>query len=145
MAGYKHINVARAMTTGRYALLCLFVADTMVLIRGLSWGQLSCAIDYEWLLLLRRVPSVQILSYRIAIWLTHCGLGRPFGSTLVQIMTCCLTAPFHYLSHCWLIMKAVLWHPHESSFTVRAMDCIGNTRSEITLLNILPYILGSMS
>ena len=29
------------------------------------------------------------------------------GSTLVQVMACCLTAPSHYLNHCWLIISKV--------------------------------------
>ena len=32
------------------------------------------------------------------------------GSTLAQVMACCLTAPSHYLNQCWLIIKDVLWH-----------------------------------
>ena len=38
-----------------------------------------------------------------AIW--HPGSG----STLAQVMACCLTAPSHYLNQCWLISK-VQWH-----------------------------------
>ena len=29
------------------------------------------------------------------------------GSTLAQVMTCCLTAPSHYLNQCWLIISEV--------------------------------------
>ena len=41
--------------------------------------------------------------------ITHCGLVTPYiwchrsGSTLVQVMAYCLTAPSHYLNECWLI------------------------------------------
>ena len=38
-------------------------------------------------------------------------------TTLVQVMACCLTAPSHYLNQCWLIIKGVLWHSSENSFT----------------------------
>ena len=31
-------------------------------------------------------------------------------STLAHVMTCCLTAPSHYLKQCWLIIKRVLWY-----------------------------------
>ena len=31
-------------------------------------------------------------------------------STLVQVMSCCLTTPSHYLNQCWLIISKVLWH-----------------------------------
>ena len=32
------------------------------------------------------------------------------GSTLAQVMACCLTAPSHYLNQCWLIIGGVTWH-----------------------------------
>ena len=31
------------------------------------------------------------------------------GSTLAQVMACCLTAPSHYLNQYWLIISEVLW------------------------------------
>ena len=40
--------------------------------------------------------------------LTHCGLSsgiiwrHRYGSTLAQVMSCCLLAPSHYLNQCWL-------------------------------------------
>ena len=39
------------------------------------------------------------------------------GSTLVQVMACCLTAPSHYLNQCWLIISKVSWHSFEGNFT----------------------------
>ena len=38
------------------------------------------------------------------------------GSTLAQVMACCLTAPSHYLHQCWLIISKVLWHSSEGNF-----------------------------
>ena len=35
------------------------------------------------------------------------------GSTLAQVMGCCLTAPSHYLNQCWLIISKVLYHSSE--------------------------------
>ena len=32
------------------------------------------------------------------------------GSTLAQVMACCLTAPSHYLNQSWLIISKVLCH-----------------------------------
>ena len=32
------------------------------------------------------------------------------GSTLAQVMDCCLTAPSHYLNQCWLIISEVQRH-----------------------------------
>ena len=34
------------------------------------------------------------------------------GSTLVQVMACCLTAPSHYLNQNWLIIREVNWHSY---------------------------------
>ena len=31
------------------------------------------------------------------------------GSTLAQVMACCLTAPSHYLTQCWLIIGEFQW------------------------------------
>ena len=40
------------------------------------------------------------------------------GSTLVQVMTCCLMAPRHYLNQRSLIISEVPWHEPERNFTV---------------------------
>ena len=39
------------------------------------------------------------------------------GSTLAQVMACCLTAPSHYLNQCWLIISMVEWQPSKGKFT----------------------------
>ena len=39
------------------------------------------------------------------------------GSTLAQVMACCLTAPSHYLNQCWLIVSEVQWQSPGSNFT----------------------------
>ena len=39
------------------------------------------------------------------------------GSTLAQVMACCLTAPSHYLNQCWRIISKVLWCSCEVYFT----------------------------
>ena len=44
-----------------------------------------------------------------AIWL------QGSGSTLAQVMACCLTAPSHHLNQCWLIISKVQWHSSEGS------------------------------
>ena len=40
------------------------------------------------------------------------------GSTLAQVMACCLMAPSHYLNQCWLIICKVQWHLSEGAFTM---------------------------
>ena len=49
-------------------------------------------------------------SFTTAIW------WHRSGSTLVQIMACCLTAPSHYLNQCWLVMNETRWHLVEDNF-----------------------------
>ena len=46
------------------------------------------------------------------------------GSTLVQVMACCLTAPSRYLNHGWLLISEVLCNLHEIDFTVSAQSAI---------------------
>ena len=43
------------------------------------------------------------------------------GSTLAQVMACCLMAPSHYLNQCWLIISEVQWHSYfEDHFGLHA-------------------------
>ena len=51
--------------------------------------------------------------HRGAVWQHRS--GSTFGSTLVQVMACCLTAPSHYQNQCWLTIKCVLLYSPESS------------------------------
>ena len=44
------------------------------------------------------------------------------GSTLAQVMACCLTAPSHYLNQCWLNISVALWHSAENIFTINVED-----------------------
>ena len=39
------------------------------------------------------------------------------GSTLAQVMACCLMAPSHYLNQCWFLISGVLRRSAESNFT----------------------------
>ena len=60
------------------------------------------------------------------------------GSTLAQVMACCLTAPSHYLNQCWLIISKVQWHSSEGTVTTdtSAMNHLNypeNYLSEISL------------
>ena len=52
-----------------------------------------------------------------SLWPNHAIWQHRSGLTLSQVMACCLTAPSHYLNHCWLIVKCVLWHLPESKST----------------------------
>ena len=68
---------------------------------------------YVYIIICRDFKSVAIIkSLRPseAIW------QRRSGSTLAQVMACCLTAPSHYLNQCWLIISMVYLHSSEGNF-----------------------------
>ena len=65
------------------------------------------------------------------------------GSTLAQVMACCLMVPSHYLNQCWIIISGVLWHPPRGNFTKVLMKLIHNICWEITLLKLLPHLPGA--
>ena len=45
------------------------------------------------------------------------------GSTLAQVMACCLTAPSHYLNQCWLIISYVVWHSPDGDIHWKCWQC----------------------
>ena len=54
-----------------------------------------------------------IMSYCIPVnsmWPSDTMWWQRSGSTLAQVMACCLTVPSHYLYQCWLIFSEVQWH-----------------------------------
>ena len=44
-----------------------------------------------------------------SLWPSDAIWRQGSGSTLAQVMACCLTAPSHCLNQCWLILIEVLW------------------------------------
>ena len=68
----------------------------------------------------KAVCKLAVISYRTQcvnpLWPSD-AIWRPgTGSTLAQVMACCLMAPSHYLSQCWLIIRKVRviwWHYHK--------------------------------
>ena len=48
------------------------------------------------------------------------------GSTLAQVMDCCLPAPSHYyMNQCWLILRKGQWHSSDDNF-IRATSAINH-------------------
>ena len=69
--------------------------------------------------------------------LTHWGLVALWSMwTLVQMMTCCLMTPSHYMNQCWHIIRGVLRH----SLGVN-QKLLMNMWSVITLLKWLLHLL----
>ena len=58
------------------------------------------------------------IEMHIAIW------RHSSGSTMAQVMACCLTAPCYYLNQCWLPNSELPWQSRESNFTAPARDSI---------------------
>ena len=52
-----------------------------------------------------------------SLWPSDAIWWQRSGSTLAQVMACCLTAPSHYLNQCWLIISEVQWHSYQGKFT----------------------------
>ena len=75
-------------------------------------GRVSC----HCLLISLPLPQPLLPHYINSLWPSDAIWRHRFGSTLVQVMACCLTAPSHYLNQCWLISK-VQRHSAERNFT----------------------------
>ena len=73
-------------------------------------GCCICAWSTEWRQQVTRVV-INTLRPSDAIW------QQRTGSTLAQVMACCLMAPSHYLNQCWLIIFTVLRISCEDNFT----------------------------
>ena len=52
-----------------------------------------------------------------SLWPADSTRWHRYGSTLAQVMACCLAATSHYLNQYWLIIRQVLWLLLESNFT----------------------------
>ena len=79
----------------------------------------------SWLVLLVTV-WVNSLWPNDAIW------RHRSGSTLAQVMACCLMAPSHYLNQCWLIINKVQRHLAERNFTRKTQPSVTKVISKIT-------------
>ena len=72
-------------------------------------------------LVVSRSPETQgNVSQLIVAW--WCYMLTRSGSTLAQIMTCCLTAPSHYLNKCLLIIRMILCHSPKGNSTGNAHE-----------------------
>ena len=65
-----------------------------------------------------------------AIW------RQRYGSTLVQVMACCLRVPSHYVKQYWLINTKVFWHSSEGIIVRRYEDAFKWNKSEIHFFKV---------
>ena len=56
------------------------------------------------------------------------------GSTLAQVIACCLTAPSHYLNQYWFIISTVQLYPYKDNFT-RDTSAINHQNSLVNYLS----------
>ena len=61
--------------------------------------------------------QVLLPSLTNSLWPSDTIWRQRSGSTLAQVMACCLTAPSHYLNQCWLIISEVQWQSYKGNFT----------------------------
>ena len=57
-----------------------------------------------------------------SLWSSNAIWWQITGSTLAQVMVCCLMTPSHYLKKCWLIISEGFWHSPEDNFTRIALS-----------------------
>ena len=62
-------------------------------------------------------PGFQVLHVLNTQWPSDTIWRHRSGSTLAQVMACCLTTPSHCLNQCWLIIHETHLHSSEDSFT----------------------------
>ena len=71
-------------------------------------------------------PELCLNSNIISKYCSHCGLVMPyrdrFGSILAWVMSCCLTAPSHYLNQCWLAINKIHWHSFQGDIWLNTQD-----------------------
>ena len=53
--------------------------------------------------------------YLDSLWQCE-NIWQKSGWTLVEIMTCCLTAPSHYLNQCWLLICGAQYHSLDGNY-----------------------------
>ena len=79
--------------------------------------------------------------YFNSLWPSDAIWQHRSGSTLAQVMACCLTAPSHYLNQCWLIISEVRWQSPEDNFTITATS---NDRHGILNYWSIEYLFNSL-
>ena len=77
-----------------------------------------------------------------SLWPTDTIWRHKSGSTLAQVMACCLTAPSHYLNQCWLIISKVQWHPSESNSQDIPQPSVTEINLKITYLKFCSKLIG---
>ena len=96
----------------KIALFMRYTSDTFAILNVLSYDKNKFKLIYSYGLHDSIINSLRL-------W--HLWWQRS-GSTLLQVMACCLMAPSHYLNQCWLLINEVLWYASVGNFTISAQD-----------------------
>ena len=78
-----------------------------------------------------------------SLWPSDAIWPQRSGSTLAQVMACCLMAPSHYLNQCWLIFILVPWHSSEDIIIKDLRIPINKKRLKIAHLKLNPDLPGA--
>ena len=83
--------------------------------------------------------------YYLISLLTHCDdiWWHRSGSTLPQVIPCCLMAPSHYLIQCWFTTRKVLCHSTKRHSIGNALENDHNNTLEIYALKWKPHPSGA--
>ena len=79
-----------------------------------------CKIMAAILFRLQRWNSITVVYFDNlvnSLWPSDAIWRQGSGSTLAQVMVCCLAAPSHYLNQCWLIISKTQWHSYNENCT----------------------------
>ena len=63
-----------------------------------------------------------------SLWPSNATWRYRTGSTLAQVMACCLTSPRRYLNQCWFIISKVPWHTSEGIIIRISKDTNGGSK-----------------
>ena len=112
---------------GRYysATMCRLIWGVLLLGRALLIGTLRYSLKFYnqsfYCHKKFQLPDLTVNSvWGVAVnslWPSDIIWRHKSGSTLAQVMACCLMAPSHYLNQCWLIISKVQWDSSECNFT----------------------------
>ena len=88
-------------------------------------------------LILRPSPFFDQNWWINSLWPSDAIWRQRSGSTLTQVMACCLTAPSHYLNQCWLVISKVQWYLSEGNFTIdtSAMNHINSLENYLSKIS----------
>ena len=85
---------------------------------------------------------IEWATYIISLWPSDAIWSHRSGSTLAQIMACCLMSPSHYLKQCWFVMNRVLWHYVKSTSPQVLKISIDQMNLKCTLETFLTHLPG---